>query len=246
MISAIITDVEGTTSSLSFVKDVLFPYAARELPAFVREQRHDPAVRRELASAAAQAELSADDIDAVVSQLLRWIADDRKVTPLKNLQGMIWEFGYVSGAFKAHLYEDAERCLRRWHAQGLTLYVYSSGSIHAQKLFFGHSVAGDLRPLFSGYFDTTTGPKFGRESYQKIVEQIAVPAQQALFLSDVEDELDAAASAGLHTARLVRSADYGIDPAQVVSGHPVAASFDDIDPANPPERTQRADQRRPD
>ncbi len=235
MINAIITDVEGTTSSLSFVKDVLFPYAAQQLPAFVRERQHDPEVRQELAAAAAQADLPGDEIEAVVSQLQQWIAEDRKVTPLKNLQGMIWEHGYASRAFEAHLYNDAEACLSRWHEQGLPLYVYSSGSVHAQKLFFGHSVAGDLRALFSGYFDTTTGPKFDAESYRKIVEEIAVPPQQVLFLSDVEDELNAAASAGLRTVRLVREADYGCSPSQVDSAHRVVASFDEIDPADPPE-----------
>ena len=158
MIRAIVTDIEGTTSSLSFVKDVLFPYARQHIEAFVREQAAQPDVRAQLAAVSKSAGRALTD-DEAVAQLVRWIDEDKKITPLKALQGMIWEAGYRHGDFQGHVYEDAVRYLRAWKDQGLALYVFSSGSVHAQKLLFGYSTFGDLTPLFSGYFDTAIGAK---------------------------------------------------------------------------------------
>lgn len=221
----IITDVEGTTSSLSFVKEVLFPFAASALPAFVREHAERPDVRRCLEEAAATAGLSARDQEAVIGQLLAWIEEDRKVTPLKALQGLIWESGYREGAYRAHLYEDAAECLRRWHGEGRKLFVYSSGSVQAQELFFRHSVYGDLSNLFSGHFDTRIGAKGDADSYRRICQQAGLEPGESLFLSDVEGELDAAREAGLVTVRLCRREDYGTGPDEVTSAHPVVDSF---------------------
>lgn len=217
-VKAILTDIEGTTSAVSFVFDVLFPYAVEHLPAFVLEHAHEPQVAQLLDSVREDsAEPEADTI-RVIEILLQWIADDRKATPLKALQGMIWQQGYANGQLKGHVYPDAVEALKRWKQQGYALYVYSSGSIQAQKLIFGCSEAGDLSPLFSGYFDTTSGPKREVGSYQRIAEAIGLPADAIVFLSDVVEELDAAQQAGMQTIGLVREGGE-------LAGHECVASF---------------------
>ena len=203
MIHVIVTDIEGTTSSLSFVKDVLFPYARERMADFVQTHGHEADVAKLLSEVGKDAGRSLSDTETI-AQLLRWIDEDRKITCLKALQGMIWEQGYRQGDFKGHVYADAAKYLRQWQARGLLLYVYSSGSVYAQKLLFAHSDAGDLTPLFSGYFDTTMGMKRDASSYAKIVQAIGQPAAHILFLSDIIEELDAAASSGMQTGWLVR------------------------------------------
>jgi enolase-phosphatase E1 len=205
MIRAILTDIEGTTSSIDFVKDVLFPYARKRLPAFIETHADKPDVQHWLHEAAKEAGLVSASRQEVIRLLQRWIDEDRKATPLKALQGMIWEEGYRDGEFRAHVYADVAPKLQEWKKQGVDLYVYSSGSVAAQKLLFGHSEAGDLTPLFSGYFDTETGPKREAASYQRIIAAIGLPATDVLFLSDVTEELDAARSAGLRTTLLARA-----------------------------------------
>lgn len=222
MIRAVVTDIEGTTSSLSFVKDVLFPYSRSRMAAFIASRQDDPAVRRHLDDARTEAGGNPDDA-ALVAQLLRWIDEDKKITPLKALQGLIWEAGYEKGELVGHMYDDAVQALRRWHAQGIRLYVYSSGSVRAQQLIFGYTQYGDLTPLFSGYFDTNVGHKRERSAYEKIVRDIALPPAEILFLSDIQEELDAASAAGMQAIQLVR---HGELPQ---SGHRVVRSFDEID-----------------
>lgn len=228
MIKAVVTDIEGTTSSLSFVKDVLFPYAAKHLPEFVRAHRTEKSVREQLDATAQLANLPSHDVQPLIQQLMDWIAADTKATPLKTLQGMIWKRGYESGAYQAHLYADAVSGLRDWFENGLPLFVYSSGSVQAQKLFFQYSRYGDVRALFSGYFDTTTGNKHEKASYAAIATDIGQVPEGILFLSDIERELDAARAAGFGTCRLSRPEDYGADAVDVVSNHPVYATFEDI------------------
>ncbi len=225
MIKAIVTDIEGTTSSLSFVKDVLFPYARAHLRAFVNTHRHDPAVRRLLDDTRTIAGGDLSD-DEVIDQLLRWIDEDKKVTPLKALQGMIWEDGYRQGRFRGHVYEDAVRGLQRWREAGLNLYVFSSGSVHAQKLLFAHTDFGDLTPWFSGYFDTNTGTKREPTAYATIARDIGLPPGEILYLSDIREELDAARQAGLHTTWLVRE-----QPIDRQAAHRQVNDFDAISPA---------------
>ncbi|HYH99102.1 acireductone synthase [Hyalangium sp.] len=225
MVRAIVTDIEGTTTSLSFVKDVLFPYSTRHLPGFVRAQGHRPEVRRLLDEARKVAGMDGDD-EQLVGVLLRWIETDQKLAPLKGLQGLIWEEGYRQGAFQGHVYEDAARWLREWHKQGLRLSVYSSGSEHAQRLIFGHTPFGNLTPLFSGFFDTRVGGKKESTSYAAIIRELKLPAEEVLFLSDVREELDAACAAGLRTWCLVR----GEGPQVDAGPHPVARSFDEVRP----------------
>ncbi|HEX7128562.1 MAG TPA: acireductone synthase, partial [Rhodanobacteraceae bacterium] len=166
---AILTDIEGTTSSIAFVRDVLFPYSRDRLADFVAAHGDDPKVQHWLRETAREAGIPESDRNAIVATLLGWIAEDRKATPLKALQGMIWREGYETGAYRAHMYPEVAAKLREWKARGLRLFVYSSGSVAAQKLFFAHSEAGDLTPLFDGYFDTEIGSKRDAESYARIV-----------------------------------------------------------------------------
>jgi enolase-phosphatase E1 len=229
MPKAILTDIEGTTSSISFVKDVLFPYARRALPGFVRARGQDPEVRRWLDAAAMDIGGVSSD-NCIVDILQQWIDADRKHTALKALQGMIWKAGYESGEYTAHVYPDAIAALRRWHAAGMPLYVYSSGSVGAQKLFFRHSDGGDLGALFDGHFDTEIGGKREAESYRRIAEAIGLPAGEILFLSDVVEELDAAREAGLATVLVDREQDYP-EPRldEAAHGHTRVTGFDQID-----------------
>jgi len=227
---AVLTDIEGTTSSISFVKDVLFPYARRQLPAFVREHGREPEVRRWLDAAAVDAGGICSD-DTLVETLQGWIDTDYKHTALKALQGMLWADGYRNGDYAAHVYPDAVAALRRWHALGHALYVFSSGSVPAQKLLFGHTTAGDLLPLFSGYFDTEIGGKRDVESYRRIVSAIQRPASEVVFLSDVVEELDAARDAGLDTVLLDRIEDYPQPRiGEAAHGHRRVTSFEQINP----------------
>jgi enolase-phosphatase E1 len=224
---AVVTDIEGTTTALSFVKDGLFPIARRHLPGFVARHRDDPEVRRILAETARESGKDPQDEDALVAQLLAWIDEDRKIAPLKSLQGLIWAEGYDSGELKGHIYPDAAQGLRRWHDAGIGIYIYSSGSVTAQKLIFGHSDHGDLTPLLSGYFDTRTGPKLESRSYGLIAKAIGLPASRLLFLSDHPGELDAARAAGWRTAWLNRDN----QPSPTDFLHPVFSDFTAIDPA---------------
>lgn len=222
MIKAIVTDIEGTTSSIDFVHQTLFPYARERLRRFLAEHGQEPAVAHELAEVA-RMEGRALSVTEAADVLERWIAEDRKLTPLKSLQGMIWRQGYEAGALKGHVYADTPAALRRWHAQGLRLYVYSSGSEEAQRLIFRHTDYGDLTPLFSGYFDTRIGGKREAASYRHILEQIGLPAESVLFLSDIGEELDAARTAGMQTCQLLRD-----ETVRPFPQHPHARSLDQV------------------
>ena len=222
-VKLILTDIEGTTSSITFVKDVLFPYAADHLPAFVKEHINDENVQTALQQTAQLAAedgdvINADDTDALIAKLLQWISEDRKATPLKTLQGLIWKTGYENGDYQAHMYPDATEYLKKWHDSGLPLYVYSSGSVKAQELFFGYSQDGNLLPLFKGHFDTLMGGKRETQSYLNILAELqkthaGLNAADVLFLSDIKEELDAAKEAGMQTVWLLRDSDIPADAA---------------------------------
>lgn len=220
--SAIITDIEGTTSRISFVTEVLFPYAARELPAFIQQHASESAVAKQLAECRSLMQQADASLDVVIAQLQQWIAEDKKVTPLKALQGMVWQHGYQSGAFTGHVYPDVFDALNRWQQQGVKLYVYSSGSVQAQQLLFKYSDFGDMTPLFSGYFDTRIGAKRDISSYAAILQQLQLPPKQVLFLSDVVAELDAAAPLGIGTMQLIREG-------QASARHVIAHNFNDVE-----------------
>jgi len=223
-----VTDIEGTPSSIAFVKDVLFPYARKALPAFVRLHGRDPEVRKWLDVTAADVGGACQD-EMLAEVLQGWIDEDRKHPALKALQGIIWASGYNEGAYRAHVYDDAVAGLRRWHAAEHPLYVYSSGSVPAQKLLFGHSTAGDLTPLFSGYFDTAIGGKRERTSYRNLVQALDRKPSDVVFLSDVVEELDAARAEGIDTVLLDRREDYPVPRiGQATNGHRRVESFTDI------------------
>jgi enolase-phosphatase E1 len=220
-IQAVVLDIEGTTTSVAFATDVLYPYARERLPNFVRRHRTKPEVAAILDEAREAGGVWNDE--AVVVRMCHWMERDQKVTPLKDLQGLIWEEGYRGGELLTHLYPDVAPVLRSWHARGLGLYIYSSGSVQAQRLIYGHTVAGDLTPLLSGYFDTRIGHKREVRSYRRIAEAIGLSPRQILFLSDVREELDAARAAGWQTVWVVRD---GM-PA-LAAAHRRATRFDQI------------------
>lgn len=221
-VRAIVTDIEGTTSSISFVHETLFPYASKALPDFVRNHKDAAVIGDILDDVRLEAGKPAADCEEIIEILQTWIAEDKKATSLKTLQGHIWKNGYESGDFSGHVYPDAVSNLQRWAADGVRLYVYSSGSVGAQKLLFGFSDAGDLQPLFRGYFDTKTGHKKEADSYRQIIHELKLPANEILFLSDVAGELDAAATAGMQTMQLVR------DDTVIPGSHPIVADFDEV------------------
>ncbi len=219
---AIVTDIEGTTSGLAFVHEVLFPYSRARLAAFVAA--HPDEAAPVLDAVRAQAGAPTMDDEACVVLLAQWHDADLKIGPLKTLQGLIWADGYASGDLKGHVYPDAAAGLRRWRARGVELYVYSSGSAAAQKLLFGYSDQGDLSGLFRGHFDTAIGGKQDVAAYRAIAKALGLPAADILFLSDVQAELAAAQEAGFAVILLAREGSPPPCP------FPVASSFDAILP----------------
>lgn len=228
MIRAIVTDIEGTTSDIRFVHNVLFPYARERLAAFISAQQYAEPVKSildNLRDEIAQPDASSAQL---TQTLFAFMDEDRKSTALKALQGIIWRDGYVNGDFTGHLYPDVLPALENWKAKGIDLYVYSSGSVAAQKLLFGYSDEGDITHLFSGYFDTHIGAKREAQSYRTIAEQLGLAPAQILFLSDVHQELDAAEEAGLRTIQLIRGDD------DAASHHHQVHRFDVINPEQIP------------
>jgi enolase-phosphatase E1 len=192
VIRAIVVDIEGTTTPITFVKDVLFPFARARRAGWIAAHPDAPETRA----------LGADP----VATALRFMDEDRKDTALKAIQGLIWEDGYARGELIAPVYDDVAPALRAWRSAGIRLAVYSSGSVHAQRLLFAHTTAGDLTPLFEAYFDTTTGPKQEAASYAKIAAALAVSPADVLFLSDTPAEIAAARAAGLAAIEIARDA----------------------------------------
>jgi len=218
-VRAVVLDIEGTTSAIAFVKETLFPFAEGALDGFLRDYGKEPEVSAIL-----------DEVRALApgqdpaAALRGWMARDEKVTPLKALQGLIWRKGFEDGALRGHLWPDVAPCLRAWAAGGIALRIYSSGSVEAQRLLFGHSEAGDLTPLLSGYDDTRTGPKREAASYAAIAAAAGQTPGAMLFLSDVVEELDAAAAAGLATCQIVRAEDGTLESGR----HPACATFPEV------------------
>ena len=237
-VSHVLLDIEGTTCPVSFVSDTLFPYAAEHLGSFLNEHHKDPQVQELLAEVAkAWAEdpdpeaqsirqkRGSTGSDDVVSYLLWLISKDRKLAPLKELQGMIWEIGYQAGKLQGPLFEDVPRALRRWRAAGLQLAVYSSGSVGAQQLIYGYSSGGDLRTMFGHWFDTRIGGKREQSSYTKISESLDVPSHQIVFVSDTLAECEAAAASGMQVLLSIRPG----NSEQEVSRFERISSFQDLE-----------------
>ncbi|MFZ9270411.1 MAG: acireductone synthase [Prochlorococcaceae cyanobacterium] len=205
-ISHALLDIEGTTCAISFVSQVLFPYAAAQLDSFLAQNAQQQSVQALVQEIEQCWQHDADAAaagvrwqpGATVLPYLRWLmAQDRKVTPLKDLQGLIWQQGYAKGELVGPLFADVAPALQRWKRAGVTLAVYSSGSIQAQQLLYGHSDAGDLRECFSAWFDTRTGSKQSHASYQAIATSLQCKPEQMVFISDATSELEAAQAAGL-------------------------------------------------
>lgn len=225
---AIVTDIEGTTSDIAFLHDVLLPYARHQMPAWVREHADQPDIAAVLDDARTQASEPDADTGRVIELLMQWMDAGDKATPLQTLQARIWQQGYEQGDFHGHVYPDAVAALQAWADDRRALFVYSSGPVVAQKLLFGHSDHGDLTGLFSGYFDTGMGPGKAIASYRAIAQTLGEDPAQLLFLSDTGDKLDAAATAGWQTCWVARS-EQTQDKAHGNQTHPVVTSFDDIE-----------------
>lgn len=226
MIQYILCDVEGTTTSISFVHDKLFPYARKHLRDFVLENQSDEAVQRcvEMTKETVREEEGREiDLNGAIDQLIAWTDADRKHPALKELQGLIWRNGYESGGFQGHIYEDVVPAMECWRRGGKMMGIYSSGSVEAQKLLFGYSDQGDLNGYFAHNFDTRVGHKRERPSYLRIAEQVGLRPEEILFLSDVVEELDAAQAAGMRTTQLVRP---GTPPGD---RHPTAVDFHHVE-----------------
>ena len=224
-IRAILLDIEGTTTPIAFVHQVLFPYARARIHDYL-EQSDIALLRAEYAAEPRSADLPAWDPEAYVY----WLMDrDRKSTALKALQGRIWEAGYRAGELtgKGEVYADVRPALERWHAAGKTIAIFSSGSVQAQRNLFANTTAGDLSPLLSGYFDTTTGPKREARSYRQIAATLRQEPRDMLFISDVTAELDAAREAGMRTALCVREVESPI-PDPNPTNHPRIRSFAEL------------------
>jgi enolase-phosphatase E1 len=226
-VRAVLTDIEGTTTPLSFVLEVLFPYARRRLDAACAsgEPRFAEALRllrQEHEEESADARLPGFGNGAPYAH---WLMDqDRKSTGLKMLQGILWEDGYRAGELQGQVWPDVAEALRLWKERGIRARVFSSGSVLAQKLLFGHSDQGNLLPYFEGFHDTTTGPKQTPAAYTAIAGSFGLPPEEILFLSDVVAELDAAREAGMQTGLLIRPGNRPAEPGE----HAIYRSFTEL------------------
>jgi len=219
MAKAILLDIEGTTTPIDFVHKKLFPFAATRIAEFFRENFNGLTneigqLVEEHANFNDTVDLDANEPDSVSAYLIHLIKIDRKSTPLKSIQGKIWQAGYESGELKSEIFDDVPPAFKKWQAAGKTIAIYSSGSVLAQKLLFKYTDRGDLTPFISAYFDTTSGGKKESESYSKIAAELRLQPHEILFVSDVLAELDAAKDAGLQTALSIRKGN-----AKVESGH---------------------------
>lgn len=235
---AVLLDIEGTTAPISFVYETLFPYARRHGPALIREMWDEPVlVQARMDFERENAADTADgapyirphghepDQETVIAYYL-WLMDrDRKSTPLKLIQGLVWERAFQRGEIQSRIFEDVPVALRRWKTAGRRVAIYSSGSVLAQRLLFAHTEAGDLTPLIDDFFDTRVGPKRQGSSYENIARKLGLPATETLFASDVVEELDAAHSAGLQTVLCVRP---GNAPVQPQHSYRTILSLDEI------------------
>jgi len=223
MIKAILIDIEGTVSPISFVKEVLFPYSKEKIDGFIKENKNNPEVRKilEEVKKIEGKELTNEEIAEI---LKKWIDEDKKIAPLKDIQGLIWKEGFETGQLKAPIYEDAYIKMKEWKEK-YPLYIYSSGSVQAQKLFFSHTNYGNILDWFSGHFDTKIGNKKETNSYNKIAKEIGLNTDEILFLSDNPDEIIASGKAGMNAIRLVRP-----DDAEYIENFPYRQikSFDEI------------------
>ncbi len=231
-IRAILLDIEGTTTPIEFVQQVLFPYARTRIHDYLEQHADDPGVRADIALLRAEhaaESLGAPDLPPWNPEAyVYWLMDrDRKSTGLKALQGRIWEAGFRAGALKGKgaVYPDVRPALARWQQAGKRIAIFSSGSVQAQRNLFANTTDGDLSSFLSGYFDTTTGPKREARSYRQIAATLGQEPRDVLFISDVTAELDAARAAGMRTVLCVRDA---VSPDDASANHPRIRSFAEL------------------
>lgn len=222
----ILTDIEGTTTSVAFVYETLFPYFKKHISAFLNESDLENSTLAPLLQDVKDTVQKEEGLllanEELAQQLIAWTKADRKHPALKVLQGILWRTAYERGEIKGHIYPDVPPALERWREAGIGMGVYSSGSVEAQKLLFGHSEFGDLTPFFSNYFDTNVGHKREAASYQTIADQLEIATAEILFLSDIEAELDAALAVGIQTIQLIR-------PDTIIGlRHKIATDFSEI------------------
>lgn len=220
---AALLDIEGTITPIAFVKETLFPYARQRMAQYVTAHQDNAIVAAQLAEIAKLTGGARPDAAAAVHVLLQWSDEDRKVAPLKTLQGLIWRAGYESGELRAPVFPDAAQQMHAWHARKVPIYIYSSGSVAAQKLLLRYSDRGDLLPLCSGYFDTTVGPKLDASSYEQIAKQVGKAPADLTFFSDHVGEVAAARTAGMGAVRLHRPGE--VPPSADPWDGPVLRSF---------------------
>lgn len=227
MIKLFLFDIEGTTTDISFVHKVLFPYSYDSMESFVLNHQNDPKVAkaiegvRETVREEEKKEIGLND---VITKLKEWIKSDRKHGALKEIQGLIWDIGYSKGEYKGHLYPDVKPFFTKILSTQSQVGIYSSGSVHAQKLIFGFSTEGDLTPMISYFFDTKVGGKREQTSYEKIAQETHLKPQEIHFFSDIREELVAAKAAGFAVTQLLRE---GTQPSEF-EGIPNFSSFMNI------------------
>lgn len=221
----ILLDIEGTTTPISFVYEVLFPFARRHLAEFLADTNATLDTLKTEHAADTSTGLNPPAWSEKPVEYITWLMDcDRKSTGLKQLQGRIWQRGYEAGKLKGVVFPDVPPALHRWRENNVDVRIYSSGSVLAQRLLFAFSEAGDLTPTLTGYFDTTTGPKTEPESYRRIANEFDLAPPDITFISDVTRELDAARVAGMKTILFVRPG----NASQAANGHLIFGSFDEV------------------
>jgi enolase-phosphatase E1 len=239
-VRGILLDIEGTTTPIAFVHKVLFSYARSHVKSFLQQNWTSTEVMKDLEDLRTEHELDGKQgqnppqlatgsdeaqLDSFIGYI-NWLIDrDRKSTGLKSLQGKIWKQGYRDGTLKSQVFLDVLPALERWRRAGLTISIFSSGSMLAQKLLFQHTEAGDLTPFINNYFDTTTGPKTDAQSYRRIAAALELPPTKILFISDVGRELNAASEAGMQTTLCIRP---GNEPQDSSQPYPIIHSLDEI------------------
>lgn len=236
----VLLDIEGTTTPIAFVHDVLFSYAKTHVAAYLAKhfnteevrkdiqllrQEHATDVRENKQPPPLAEPESAAELESITNYVQWLIGLDRKSTGLKSLQGKIWREGYSAGSLRSQVYPDVAPALARWRAAGLNVSIFSSGSVLAQQLLFAHTEAGDLTPFINNYFDTTIGPKAAAQSYRRIAETLDLPPGTILFISDVVAELAAAREAGMKTVLSIRP---GNQPQKSADQYPLIHSFNEL------------------
>jgi enolase-phosphatase E1 len=239
-IRGVLLDIEGTTTPIAFVHDVLFPYAKTHVADFLAKhfnaddvrddirllrEEHATDVRENRQPPPLAEPESPREIESITNYVQWLIGHDRKSTGLKSLQGKIWREGYSEGSLRSQVYPDVAPALARWRKAGLNVSIFSSGSVLAQQLLFAHTEAGDLTPFINNYFDTSTGPKAEAQSYRRIAETLRLQPGEVLFISDIVAELAAARDADMKTVLSIRP---GNQPQELADQYPLIHSFDEL------------------